>query len=81
MTYNPWTRKQFAFAAAIVSLACVLAALAVGVAYPEPITGGALGPDWQCSRVAFVFTVCSRVAQARPAVTRTRKAMLCLRRA
>ena len=71
MTYNPWTRKQLAFAAAIVSLVCVVAALAVGLAYPEPITGGALGPDWQCSRVA----------QARPAVTRTRRAMLCLRRA
>ena len=74
---------KLVFTAVIVSLACVAAAVSVGLAYPGPVTSGALGPDWQCSRLAFVFTICSRVVQVRPAVTVTtaRKAVRCLRRA
>jgi hypothetical protein len=80
MIRNLWNRKQLAFTAAIVLLACAVAALAVGLVYPGPVTAGALGPDWQCSRLAFVFTICSRVAQVRPAVTSARKIVPCWRR-
>jgi hypothetical protein len=81
MIRNLLSRKQLVFTAVVVSLACVAAAVAVGLAYPGPVTSGALGPDWQCSRLAFVFTICSRVVQAGPAVTTARKAVRCLRRA
>jgi hypothetical protein len=80
MIRNLWNRKQLVFTAAIVLLACTVAALAVGLVYPGPVTAGALGPDWQCSRLAFVFTICSRVAQVRPAVTSARKIVPCWRR-
>ena len=58
MIHDLWTRKQFALAAAIVSLGIVAAVLAIGLAYSEPFTDAGLGPEWQCSKVAFVFTTC-----------------------
>jgi len=64
MTSYFWTRKNFAVAAAVVTVACVVVAIAVGLAYPEPIPSAALGPDWQCTRLAFVLTTCTRVARA-----------------
>ena len=72
MARNWWTAKNLAFVAAIVSLACVAAFVAIGLVYPEPVSSAALGPDWQCSRLAFVWTTCTRLnrtksASARPA--------------
>ena len=61
MTRNPWTRKNFVLVAAIVTLVGVAALLSIGLAYPEPIPNAALGADWQCSRLAFVLTTCTRV--------------------
>ena len=81
MIRNLWNRKQLVFTTAVVLFGCVAAALAVGLVYPGPVTASALGPDWQCSRLAFVFTICSRVVQARPAVTSVRKIVPCWRRA
>jgi len=64
MARNWWTAKNLVFVAAIVSLACVAAVFAVGLAHPEPVSSAALGPDWQCSRLAFVWTTCTRLTRA-----------------
>jgi hypothetical protein len=67
MIQNWWTPKRFIIAAAIAALACVAA---IGLAYPEPVSSAALGPDWQCSRLAFVWTTCSRLKHAQSATAR-----------
>jgi hypothetical protein len=77
MTSYFWTRKNFAVAAAVVTVACVV--LAIGLAYPEPIPSAALGPDWQCTRLAFVLTTCARVARADSASASARKDPACPR--
>ena len=60
MPHNWWTRKNLVLAAAVVALAFI-GFVVIGVSYPEPAASAALGPDWHCSRLAFVFTTCSRV--------------------
>ena len=60
MPHNWWTRKYLVLAAAAAALAFI-GFVVIGVSYPEPAASAALGPDWQCSRLAFVFTTCSRV--------------------
>jgi hypothetical protein len=65
MTRNWWTAKNLVFVAAIVSLACVAALVGIGLAYPEPVSSAALGPDWQCSRLALVWTTCTRLTRTR----------------
>jgi len=70
MTRNWWTAKNLVFVAAIVSLACVAAVMAIGLAHPEPVSNAALGPDWQCSRLAFVWTTCTRLTRAGAASVR-----------
>ena len=64
MPRNWWTRKNLVLAAAAVALAFI-GFVVIGVSYPEPAASAALGPDWQCSRLAFVFTTCSRVKHSR----------------
>jgi hypothetical protein len=59
MISNLWTRKGVVLVAAIVTLTCVAALLSVNLASPDPISSAALGGDWQCSRIAFVFTTCT----------------------
>jgi len=54
-----WSRKGAAVAAAVAICACVLTFVALSLASPVPISSAALGPDWQCSRVAFVLTTCT----------------------
>ena len=61
MPHKLWTRKDIAFVAAIISLGCLAAVFAIGLASPEPISNAALGPDWACSRIALVWTTCIRV--------------------
>ena len=61
MFYNWWTPKGLVFAAA---LACVVAMAGIGLAYPQPVSNAALGPEWQCSRLAFVWTTCRRPKHA-----------------
>ena len=77
MIHNSWTPKSLIFAAAIASLACVAV---IGLAYPEPVSSAGLGPDWQCSRLAFVWTTCSRVKQAKAVSVRVAKEPGCGRR-
>jgi hypothetical protein len=67
MLHHWWTSRRFVIAAAIVLFTCVACVAATGLAYPEPESSAALGPDWQCSRLAFVWTSCSRMKHARAA--------------
>ena len=64
MIHNWWTPKTFVFAAAMAAFACVVV---IALAYPQPVSSAALGPDWQCSRRAFVWTTCSRPKHAKAA--------------
>lgn len=68
MACNWWPRKHLAFILAFVSLTCILALAAAGLAFSEPpFPVAEIGPNWQCSRLAFVFTVCNPVSpEARP---------------
>ncbi len=59
MPHDWWTRKNLILAAAVIALAFI-GCIVIGVSYPEPAASAALGPDWHCSRLAFVFTTCSR---------------------
>ncbi|MEP6839721.1 MAG: hypothetical protein ABJA75_16810 [Bradyrhizobium sp.] len=68
MPQNWWTRQYIVYTLALVSLVCVVAFVAVGVTSPEPLQSAALGPHWQCSRMAFVFTICSQVSQVERAI-------------
>ena len=77
MPHNWWTRKHLVFMLALVSLACVFAFVAVGLIFPEPFPAAEIGPDWQCSRLAFVFTICSRVPQVDRALARAAREPLC----
>jgi hypothetical protein len=65
MTRNWWTPKNLAFVAAVVSVACVAAVVFTGFAHPEPVSSATLGPDWQCSRLALVWTTCTRLKNAK----------------
>ena len=80
MTRNWWTPKNLVFVAAIVSLACFAAFVAIGFAYPEPASNAALGPDWQCSRLAFVWTTCTRLKRANAAAAGVAREPACRRR-
>jgi len=63
MAHNRWPRKHLAFILALVSLVCVLALAAAGLAFAEPpFPVAEMGPNWQCSRLAFVFTVCNPIS-------------------
>ena len=80
MTRNWWTAKNLVFVVAIVSLACVAAVVAIGLVYPEPVSSAALGPDWQCSRLAFVWTTCTRLNRTKSASARPARDTACVRR-
>ena len=70
MNHNWWTPKGLIFAAAMTALACVAVIVAIGLAYPQPVANAALGPEWQCTRLAFVWTTCSRVKHTQSASAR-----------
>ncbi|MCC8938796.1 hypothetical protein H8A99_20515 [Bradyrhizobium sp. Arg68] len=59
-----WSRKGVALAAAVAAGAVLVALLSFAMASSEPISSAALGPEWQCSRVAFVLTTCTRTTGA-----------------
>jgi hypothetical protein len=80
MTSHIWTRKGLMLSVAIVTLAAIAAALSIGLAYPEPVSSAALGPDWQCTRLAFVLTTCRRMVRAEPALASSREDPACPRR-
>jgi hypothetical protein len=77
MSHNWWTRKHLVFTLAFVSLACVIALVAAGLT--EPSQGAEIGPDWQCGRLAFVFTICRPVSQADHAIARVAREPVCRR--
>ena len=79
MPHSWWTRRSLVLAAATVALACAIGFAAVGMSYPEPVASAALGPDWQCSRLAFLFTTCSRVKHSQSATIRLAKMPGCAR--
>ena len=79
MIPNWCTLKNVVLAAAIVLFACVAGGVAVGLAYPEPVSSAALGPDWQCSRMAFVWTTCKRLPHAKSASVRVVREPVCTR--
>ena len=58
--------------AAAVTLTSAAAFLLVALAYPEPISSAALGPEWRCTRTAFIWTSCSRTRLAEPVVQNAR---------
>ena len=70
MPHNWWTRKHLVFMLALVSLACVEAMVGIGLVSPEPVQSATLGPQWQCSRLAFVWTTCSRLKHTQSASAR-----------
>jgi hypothetical protein len=80
MTFHFWTRKGLVLSVAIVTLAAIAGAVSLGLAYPEPVSSAALGPDWQCTRLAFVLTTCRRSARAETATTSVRADRDCPRR-
>jgi hypothetical protein len=59
-----WSGKGAALAAAVAAGAVLVAYLSLTLASPEPVSSAALGPEWQCSRVAFVLTTCTRESEA-----------------
>lgn len=71
--------RQIAACVVAVTLAAVTAAFAVGLAQPDPVASGALGPDWQCTRLAFVFTSCTRVVRLKTAAATEGEAPSCPR--
>ena len=73
MLHRPWTWKGIALVGALAVAGCVVTALSVGLASPEPVASAALGPEWQCSHIAFVLTTCTRIEQAERAALRVRK--------
>jgi hypothetical protein len=66
MLHRLWTWKGIALVGALAAAGCVVTVLSVGLASPEPVAGAALGPEWQCSRSAFVLTTCTRDRSSRP---------------
>ena len=71
--------RPVAVSVAVVTLVAVATAMAIGLAYPEPVSSGGLGPDWQCTRLALVFTSCSRVVRFKAAAVEQGKAPACSR--
>ena len=79
MTSNFRMPGRIAACVAVVTLVAVTAAVAIGMTHPEPVSSGMLGPDWQCTRLALVFTSCTRIAAAKAASIAGGKA-ICPRR-
>ena len=67
-----WSRKGAALAAAVVICACLAALVSFSLPAPAPVSSAALGPGWECTQVAFVFTSCARTAQAANRTIRVR---------
>jgi hypothetical protein len=50
-----WTRRNLAFAVAMVALAC-----AAGLARPTPMADSGMSAEWQCSMTAGVLMTCTK---------------------
>lgn len=62
-------RGPIAMSAAVMALVAVAAVIAIGLSHPEPVPSGALGPDWQCARLALVLTSCTRAIRVKASAT------------
>jgi hypothetical protein len=80
MTSNFRMPVQIVACIAVVTLVAITAAIAIGLTHPEPVSSGALGPDWQCTRLALVFTSCTRIAAAKAASVTGVRGPACPRR-
>ena len=76
MPQNWWTRKNLMFVVTVIALAFI-GFIVIGVSHPEPAASAALGPDWHCSRLAFVFTTCSRLRDSQLKSVRLAKIPVC----
>jgi hypothetical protein len=76
MPHDWWTRKNLTLFAAVLMLAFT-GFIMLGVSHPEPAASAALGADWHCSRLAFVFTTCSRVRDSRLMAVQFAKIPVC----
>ena len=77
MPPNWWTRKSLVLAAAAIMMACAFGLAALGLSTPAPVESAALGPDWQCSRLVFFFTSCSRIKNSQSTAVRIAKIPVC----
>lgn len=76
MDHNWLTRKNLAFIAAVIAVAFA-GLMMIGLSHPEPAASAGLGPDWHCSKMAFVFTSCSRFKDSRLTAVRLAKIPVC----
>ncbi|MCA6107828.1 hypothetical protein [Bradyrhizobium cenepequi] len=67
MIHQLYSRKGFALLAVIVVIGFGVALLSAGSLSHETVASAALGPGWQCSRIAFVMTSCTRDRRPEPA--------------
>ena len=58
-----WSGKGAALAVAGAAGAVLVAYVSLTLASPEQVSSAGLGPGWQCSRVAFVLTTCTRAGE------------------
>jgi hypothetical protein len=77
MPHPWWNHRTLILAAAAVALAFAIGFGGIGLSSPEPVASAALGPDWQCSRLAFVFTTCTRVKHSQAVPVRVAKIPVC----
>jgi hypothetical protein len=78
MTSTSWNGKRLALIVAAVTFASGAAYASLASMQPETFSNDTLGDQWQCSTTAGIFTTCSPVHHAQPAVQSSRKAPLCL---
>jgi hypothetical protein len=62
MIHQLYSRKGLALLAIIAVIGFGVALLSAGDPSHEAVASAALGPGWQCSRIAFVVTTCTRDA-------------------
>lgn len=72
-------RRRIGAAVLVAVLIGLTAALAAGMVSPDPVPSAALGPDWQCTRLAFVFTSCTRIVGVKTAAADNGTAPSCRR--
>ena len=53
MTRTLWSRKNFAFLVAMLTLASV-----VGLMRPKPVFNSGLSAEWQCQKTAGILMTC-----------------------
>ena len=63
-----WTRRKLALVVAAAISAAATGMLSIALVYPTPVVS-ALGPEWQCHRIAIV-TSCTRLEQVQPVADR-----------